>query len=199
MRKAASAAIVPILLMFGLFVSGSFKAAAQAAQVTTVPSVDLKRYSGKWFEIARYPNKFQKDCVGNTTAEYVLNTDETLQVTNRCLKKDGKVSEATGKGKVEDTTTRAKLAVRFAPAVLSFLPMVWGDYWIIDLDSNYQYSVVGDPERKYLWILSRTPNMDDAIYQQILRKVEKMGYQPNKLMKTPQDVENIKGVNVVKQ
>jgi apolipoprotein D and lipocalin family protein len=167
--------------------------------VIAVPSVDLKRYSGKWFEIARLPNKFQKDCVGNVTADYALNSDGTIQVTNRCLKKDGKTDQAVGKAKIEDKQTNSKLEVRFAPGYLSFLPIVWGDYWVIDLDSNYQYAVVGNPDRKYLWVLSRKPEMDDATYQQILRRVEKMGYTPNKLTKTPQNMETLKGTIVGKQ
>lgn len=164
--------------------------------VTTVPSVDLKRYSGKWFEIAKLPNRFQKQCVGNTTAEYVVKSSEEIEVINSCLKKDGKSDTATGKAKIKDKQSNAKLEVRFAPGFLSFIPQVWGDYWIIDLDQNYQYAVVGNPDRKYLWILSRTPQMDDATYQSILRKIEKMGYEPNKLVKTPQKVETLKGTVV---
>jgi apolipoprotein D and lipocalin family protein len=193
MRKLVSAAFAAILLLIGVCFIAPVKTAAQAATVTAVPSVDLKRYSGKWYEIARIPNRFQKKCVGNVTADYALDAEGNVQVTNRCLEKNGKLSEATGKAKVEDKATNAKLEVRFAPGFLSFIPMVWGDYWIIDLDPNYQYSVVGNPDRKYLWILSRTPTLDDATYQQILRRTEKMGYDPNKLVKTPQDVKTLKG------
>lgn len=164
--------------------------------VTTVSSVDLKRYAGKWYEIARFPNRFQKQCVGNTTAEYSLKSDGNVEVINRCLKKNGQYDDAKGKAKIVDKQSNAKLEVRFAPAVLSFIPNVWGDYWIIDLDPNYQYAVVGDPNRKYLWILSRTAEMTDATYQGILRKLEKMGYDPNKLVKTPQKVETLKGTVV---
>lgn len=180
-------------LVWSVILLGSASFNVEAQTVTTVPSVDLKRYSGKWFEIARFENKFQKQCVGNTTAEYVLKEEKNIQVINRCLKKDGKISEATGKAKIEDKQTNAKLEVRFAPAILSFLPQVWGDYWVLDLDPNYQYAAVGEPERKYLWILSRTPQMDEALYQQIVRRVETMGFDGNKLIKTPQNVQMLKG------
>src|SRR6476620_10932133 len=145
MRKLVSAAFAAILLLIGVCFIAPVKTAAQAATVTAVPSVNLKRYSGKWYEIARIPNRFQKKCVGNVTADYALDAEGNVQVTNRCLEKNGKLSEATGKAKVEDKATNAKLEVRFAPGFLSFIPMVWGDYWIIDLDSNYQYSVVANP------------------------------------------------------
>lgn len=165
-------------------------------KVKTVSSVDLKRYTGKWYEIAKLPNKFQKQCAGNVTADYSLQPDGDIEVINRCLKRDGQYDDAKGKAKVVDKQSNAKLEVRFAPAVLSFIPQVWGDYWIIDLDQNYQYAVVGDPKQKYLWILSRTAQMDDATYQRILRNIEKMGYDPNKLVKTPQKVETLKGTIV---
>lgn len=165
-------------------------------EVKTVSSVDLKRYSGKWFEIAKLPNKFQKKCAGNVTADYSLMADGKIEVINSCLTKDGKSDNAKGEAKVVDKQTNAKLEVRFAPAVLSFIPQVWGDYWIIDLDKDYRYAVVGDPKQKYLWILSRTPQMDDTTYQSILRNIEKMGYDPNKLVKTPQKVETLKGTIV---
>lgn len=165
-------------------------------EVKTVSSVDLKRYTGKWYEIAKLPNRFQKKCAGNVTAEYSLMADGKIEVINSCLTKDGKSDNAKGEAKVVDKQTNAKLEVRFAPAVLSFIPQVWGDYWIIDLDKDYRYAVVGDPKQKYLWILSRTSQMDDATYQSILRNIEKMGYDPNKLVKTPQKVETLKGTIV---
>ena len=198
MGKLISAAFIPVLLLIGAYIFNPPSISAQQNAVTAVSSVDLKRYSGKWFEIARFPNKFQKSCVGNTTAEYIVKEPGSVQVINRCLKKDGKITEAKGKAKIEDKTTNAKLKVRFAPGFLAFLPQVWGDYWILDLDQNYQYAAVGEPDRKYLWILSRTAEMDEATYQQIVRRVEKMGFNPAKLIKTPQNVEALKGATVIK-
>lgn len=193
MKKYLFAVFIPIIIGVA-----AFKAAAQekGGDVKTVPSVDLKRYSGKWYEIARFPNRFQKKCVGNVTADYAINDDGTIQVTNRCLKKDGEYDNAVGKAKIKDNNSNSKLEVRFAPEFLSFIPLVWGDYWIIDLDADYQYSVVGDPSKKYLWILSRTPEMNEAVYQNILRRLETKGYKPNKLLKTPQNLDTVKG-NIV--
>ena len=170
-----------------------FAQSAKETAVRTVPSVDLNKYSGVWYEIAKYPNKFQKDCVANTTATYTLKGPDKLEVLNRCLEKDGTVKDAKGAGKVEDKQTKAKLKVRFAPGFLSFLSAVWGDYWVIDLAPDYSYSVIGTPDRDYFWILSRTPEMKDSVYQEILRRAEQQGFVPGKVVKTPQGVETGKG------
>lgn len=160
-----------------------------APALKTVAAVDLQRYAGKWYEIARYPNKFQKQCAGNVTAEYSLKANGNIEVLNRCLKKDGKTDDAKGKAKIVDRQTNAKLKV-------SFFWIFYAPYWIIDLDENYQYAVIGEPDRDYLWILSRQPEMNDATYQNILRRVEKMGYNPAKLVKTPQGMDTVKGTVV---
>ncbi len=112
---------------------------------------------------------------------------------NECLVKNGKTDKAKGKARIVDKNTNAKLEVRFAPAFLSFLSAVWGDYWIIDLEENYEYAAIGDPKREYFWILSRKPEMDDSTYQAILRRAETMGFNPANVYKTPQNVEVIKG------
>jgi apolipoprotein D and lipocalin family protein len=166
--------------------------ALAAAQPPSKP-VSAAFYTGKWYEIAKYPNKFQKQCVGNTTATYARKPGNKLEVVNQCVKKDGSLNAARGEAKIVDNVSNSKLKVRFAPSFLSWLPAVWGDYWIIDLGPNYEYSVIGDPGREYFWILSRTPAMSDATYQNILRRSEKMGFQPGKVVKTPQNVESIKG------
>lgn len=187
-----------LILILQLF-TVVFAAAQNKTELKTVQNVDLKQYSGKWFEIARYPNKFQEKCVGNTTATYTIKEDKTIEVVNECLEKDGEIDSAKGKGKIVDKKTNAKLEVRFAPAFLSFLPQVWGDYWIIDLDENYKYAAIGDPKREYFWILSREPEIDDATYQAILRRAEEKGFDPAKVYKTPQNVEVIKGEVIKKQ
>ena len=166
---------------------------SKAAPVTAVSSVDLKKYSGVWYEIARYPNKFQDQCVGNTTATYTLKGTNEIEVLNKCTKKDGTATDAKGAGKIKDLSKPSKLKVRFAPGFLSFLPVVWADYWIIDLGPNYEYSAVGTPDRKYFWILSRTPEISDALYQQILRRAEAQGFEPGKVIKTPQNLKTLKG------
>jgi apolipoprotein D and lipocalin family protein len=145
----------------------------------TVDAVDLNRYSGTWYEIARYPNRFQRDCQSDTTAEYTLRKDGKVQVVNSCRQKDGKTKTARGTAKVADKTTNAKLRVTF------FWPF-YGDYWVIGLSPDYGYAIVGEPKRKYLRILSRTPEMDEATYKGVLEQMRSAGYDPDKLIKTPQ-------------
>ena len=145
----------------------------------TVSSVDLTRYVGKWYEIARYPNWFEKEDVGDVTAEYTPRQDGKITVVNSCRRADGTTKTSKGEAKVEDNTTNAKLKVAF------FKPF-YGKYWIIDLAADYSYAVVGEPSRKYLWILSRTPQMTGETYAKITRRVQELGYDPKKLIKTPQ-------------
>lgn len=163
--------------------------AAQASkpdeELKVVPKVDLQRYMGTWYEAARLPNSFQTKCVGDITATYTLLDDGTIEVVNRCRKGDGSYSEAKGRAKqADDDGPNTKLKVRFAPAFLSFLPFVWGDYWIIDLAPDYSYAVIGEPDRKYLWVLSRTPSIDQVKLGQILEGVKKQGYDITKLIQT---------------
>lgn len=151
-------------------------AQAQPAPLQTVPSVDVPRYMGTWHEIAKYPNWFQKKCVSSTQATYTLQADGRVQVLNRCKTDKGEWSEALGAARQIGGSTSAQLKVRFAPEWLSFIPLVWGDYWIIDLEPDYQWVVVSEPQREYLWILSRTPQMPAATYQGLLAKLEKLGF-----------------------
>jgi len=169
------------------------------SDVKTVAKVDLARYAGKWYEIGRYPNRFQKKCVGNTSAAYTLKPNGRVEVRNECLLKDGKIDVAVGDAKVVDPATNAKLKVRFAPSALAWLPFVWGDYWIIDLDKDYKHVAIGDPKRQYFWVLSRDAKLDDKSYQDILRRAEAMGFDPAKVIKTPQNVDVVKGTVMVKQ
>lgn len=198
LRKFVLIAVLPALLLLPAIISAQKNNLNNKTEVKAVSLVDLNRYSGKWFEIARYSNKYQKNCVGNTTATYALKGDGKVSVKNECLGKDGTVIDAKGEGKIADKTSNAKLEIRFAPGFLAFLPSVWGDYWIIDLDEKYEYAAIGDPKREYLWILSRTPKLNDATYQNILRRVETMGFNPGKLIKTPQNVEIVKGAVIEK-
>jgi apolipoprotein D and lipocalin family protein len=189
---------ITLILIFHLLIV-AVASAQRTSPLETVEKVDLSKYKGTWYEIARYPNKFQKKCVGNTTATYNLNENGTVEVVNECLLKNGKTEKAIGKARVIDKNTNAKLEVRFAPAFLSFLSAVWGDYWIIDLEKDYEYAAVGDPKREYFWILSRKPELDVATYQAILRRAETLGFNPSKVYKTPQNVEVLKGEVVQKK
>jgi apolipoprotein D and lipocalin family protein len=152
-----------------------------------VPSVDLSRYAGTWHEIARLPNRFQSQCVGEVTATYTLLDDGQIKVVNRCKKADGTFDEAEGRAKLADADgPNTKLKVRFAPAFLSIFPFVWGNYWIIDLDGDYTFAVIGEPERKYFWVLSRTPALDEQTFQRILERAKAQGYDLTGLIRTKQ-------------
>jgi len=179
--------------LFVFVIAGGAFAQGSQPKLEAVPKVELDRYLGKWYEIAKYPNKFQKQCVGNTTATYSRKQNGRLEVLNECLKKDGTMEAAKGEAKIADKQTNSKLKVRFAPGFISFLPFVWANYWVIDLAPDYSYAVIGEPNRDYFWILAREPEMDDATYQQILRKAESMGFNPGRVEKTPQGVETIRG------
>jgi apolipoprotein D and lipocalin family protein len=150
----------------------------------TVESVDLNRYMGKWYEIASFPQRFQKGCVAST-ATYTLGSNGKVDVLNQCRNEtlDGKLRNAKGTAWVVHKSTNARLKVRF------FWPFS-GDYWIIDLGANYEFAVVGHPSRTYLWILSRTPRMDDGTYQAILGRLKAQGYDLSRLNKTLQPSDN---------
>jgi lipocalin/uncharacterized protein YbjT (DUF2867 family)/ligand-binding SRPBCC domain-containing protein len=163
-------------------------AAAQAQTlppVRAVPFVDLDRYAGEWFEIARFPNRFQRQCVGDVRATYTRRPDGRVDVVNRCRVAEGE-TEARGVARIVDARTFAKLKVRFAPAWLSWLPMVWGDYWIIGLAPDYSWAVVGDPGRDYLWILARAPHLDDDSIAVARAAARDNGFDVDRLMPTSQ-------------
>ena len=143
--------------------------------LVVVPRVELKKYLGKWYEIAHLPARFQKGCT-DTTATYTPSKNGNLSVLNECIR-NGKVRQAKGRAKVVDKNSGAKLKVTF------FWPF-YGDYWIIDLGKDYDYAVVGTPNRKYLWILSRTPQMEDRLFSQLIESVKSKGFDVSKLIKT---------------
>ncbi len=135
----------------------------------TVAKVDVARYLGRWYEIARLPNRFQKGCAGST-ADYALREDGEISVINSCRNvHDGSLEQVTGRAWIVDTASNARLKVTF------FWPFR-GDYWIIELGKEYEYAVVGTPSRKYLWILSRTASMDEGLYAAILQRAAQQGF-----------------------
>ena len=152
-----------------------------------IPTLDVARYQGTWYEIAKYPNSFQKKCVRNTRADYQPQPNGTLQVLNRCVTADGQTTEALGEARQVGPADSPKLEVRFAPAWLSFLPLVWGDYWVIDLDPQYQLVAVSEPKREYLWVLSRTPQVDATAYQALLKRLAQRGFDLERLQLSPQN------------
>lgn len=164
--------------MFVCFFNENINVMSQTLE--TVPYVDLKKYAGRWYEIASFPQSFQKGC-NCTTAEYTLTDKGFVIVENRCNKgsMNGKQSYIKGKAFVVENSGNAKLKVQF------FWPFK-GKYWIIDLAEDYSYAVVGHPNRKYLWILSRTPKMIETIYQQIIVRIKEKGFDISKIMRTNQ-------------
>jgi apolipoprotein D and lipocalin family protein len=170
------------VIYFGLVLMGVFSMARAAdgdPLLETVAKVDLSRYLGHWYEIAKYQNRFERKCERDVTATYAVRADGKISVVNRCTTHDGKVTESNGWAKVVDQETNAKLKVTF------FWPF-FGDYWIIDLGANYEYAVIGEPSRKYLWILSRSAKMDDAVYAGIAKRLKEKGYDASKLERMTQ-------------
>ena len=157
---------------------------AQGAALATIEALDVPRYEGTWYEIAKFPNRFQSQCVADTQARYSLQDDGTVRVLNRCRVAGGAMDEAVGTARQQGGPTSPKLKVRFAPAWLSWLPAVWGDYWVVDLDADYQLSAVSEPKREYLWILSRTPQVDPARYDALLQRLAAQGLDIARLERT---------------
>ena len=143
--------------------------------LTTVASVDTERYLGRWYEIARLPNQFEKNCEG-VTADYALREDGLISVINTCRlgALDGKKKVAKGRARIVDDETRAKLKV-------SFFGPFWGDYWVIGLAADYSLALVGEPAGRYLWVLSRTPTIDDATREAALSDLRALGYNTDAL------------------
>jgi apolipoprotein D and lipocalin family protein len=152
-------------------------ALAQAdAPVRSVAKVDLGRYVGQWFEVASFPMFFQRQCVGDTTAQYALRPDGDISVVNRCRTEDG-FAEASGKAWTVEGTGNAQLKVSF------FWPFR-SDYWVIGLDEDYQWAVVGNPNRKYLWVLSRTPHPGRESLDKALLAARNQGFDLSQLRYT---------------
>lgn len=156
-------------------------------ELQTIPALDVARYLGTWYEIAKFPNRFQRKCASGTRADYRLHGDGRLQVSNRCRTVNGEMIEAIGVARQIGSATSAKLEVRFAPAWLSWLPLVWGDYWVIDLDDRYELVAVSAPKRDYLWILARTPRVSPERYAALLDRLQGMGFDLDKLEVTRQE------------
>lgn len=174
MTKALLASALALVLCL---LAACLPGRTQKKPLAVVAHVDLPRYLGRWYEIARYPHWFEEGCT-KVTAEYAKNVDGSLAVLNQCLKK-GEWSRAKGRAKVVDTTSNAKLKVSF------FWPF-YGDYWILKIDPDYRYAVVGAPSRKYLWILSRTPTLPAELLQEAWQEIAALDFDPDKLILTEQ-------------
>ena len=164
------------LILLVLTIGACATGRSDVKPLDVVPRVEIDRYLGGWYEIARYPNRFQRDC-HDSRADYRLRQDGDIRVLNTCRKggPDGPLDSAEGKAWVVDPQSNAKLKVRF------FWPFS-GNYWIIDLGKSYEYAVVGEPDRKYLWILARRPELEKETLQGILSRLSAQGYDPEKLI-----------------
>jgi apolipoprotein D and lipocalin family protein len=165
---------VSVLIMLVVAGAASAVPAEDPASPVPVAHVDLERYAGLWHEVARIPNRFQNQCVRDVTAFYEVRDDGKLEVINRCVDADGRISQAAGVAKVIDTQTNARLKVSF----VSFLGLrpFWGDYWVLGLGEDYEYAVVGTPDRKYGWILAREPRPDRGTLEKARQVLKSQGY-----------------------
>jgi apolipoprotein D and lipocalin family protein len=170
-----------------IVVSLGVAAMMEEKPLRVVPSIDLPRYSGTWYEIARLPNRFQEQCSGEVTASYTLQADGTFAVVNRCRLEDGNYTEAKGVARLAGKgQPNSVLKVRFAPAFLSFLPWVWGDYQILSLAPDYTHALIGSRNRKYLWILSRSAQLDDATFARLVEDAKAQDFDVTTLQRTRQ-------------
>lgn len=174
--------IAPLLLMLPLTLApwGCAHRPPSGPPPEVVSHVDLARYAGTWYEVARFPFRIQEGCFA-TVATYALRPDGKVAVVNQCRKDSfgGELAIARGTARVLDPTTNAKLSVTFT------WPFA-GDYWIVDLGQDYEYSVVTGPERRYLWVLSRTPTLPEERYQEIVERLKGRGFDVSRLVRTPQ-------------
>lgn len=160
--------------------SAAAVAAPPALPNQPVAALELTRYAGTWHEIAHLPMYFQRQCVDTITATYTPRPDGTIEVRNACRTRSGSMDEAVAVARPVAGSPGA-LEVRFAPAWLSWLPMAWADYWVVDLDPDYQWAVVGGPSKKYLWVLSRQPDMDRTLFEGIKARAARRGYPVDRL------------------
>lgn len=184
MKKVITTAI---LFALSLQANAADTPMAAAKPVVTIAALDVPRYMGTWYEIAKFENRFQKKCTGFTSAMYSALPDDKVQVVNRCQTSSGEIMEAIGEARQVGNSNSPKLKVRFAPAFLSFLPMVWGDYWVIDLDKDYQLAAVSEANREFLWILSRTKKVDKEKYDALIARLLIQGLDVSKLVLTKQE------------
>jgi apolipoprotein D and lipocalin family protein len=175
------------LLILALMTGLSKVVHAQETQIVrSVDHLEISKYMGTWYEIAKFPNWFQRKCARNTQATYRLLGSQQIEVLNQCVTAGDERIQAVGLARPRANGLPAQLEVRFAPSWLGWLPFTWGDYWVLDLDADYQLAAVGDPSRNYLWILSRAPQLSASAYSALTQRLTLMGFDIKRLEKTPQ-------------
>jgi len=165
----------------------SIGSVAKSPPPETVSFVDLERYLGTWYEIAAIPNRFQKHCRGNTRAIYQRTDQRRIKVINSCLESDGQIDQAEGVARIVDPATNAKLEVSFVS--LFGWQLFWGDYWVLDLAPDYSYVIVGTPDYRYGWLLSRTPVVSKELRNNLDERLRLLGYDPAVFVDTPQGIQ----------
>ncbi|QHI99427.1 lipocalin [Xylophilus rhododendri] len=157
--------------------------------IAAVAHVDWQRYGGKWYELARLPNAFQRKCIGDVTARYLAKEQGRIEVVNQCRRDDASEDVALGEARLVDGDV-GKLKVRFAPRWLAWMPLVWGDYWVLEVDEGYRTALVGTPDREYLWLLSRQPQRPPAEVDAWVQRAAALGFDTSRLIRTVQTAEN---------
>ncbi|MCT8089678.1 lipocalin family protein [Acinetobacter sp. C_4_1] len=161
---------------------------AQTKPLQTVERVELDKYLGVWYEVARKPLYFQNKCDRDVTATYTLNENGNVVVDNRCYTKEGKLTQSIGEAFIQNAPFNSKLKVSFLPEAIRWLPFGRGDYWVLKLDENYQTVLVGEPRRKYMWVLSRSPQPDQAVVNEYLEYAKTLGYDLGDVIHTKQTI-----------
>ena len=173
------------LLMSSAYAQVSATAAQinPSAEPKAVDAIDVQKYAGRWYEVARLPMYFQRNCASDVQAKYSLNSDKTIKVRNQCMNKEGKLDVSEGVAYPQNDGN-SQLKVSFLPKGLRWVPFSKGDYWVLRVDEDYQVALVGGPSHRYLWLLSRTPDVDEAVIEDYLNTAKAQGYDLSKLIRT---------------
>ncbi|MDZ4834801.1 MAG: lipocalin family protein [Candidatus Melainabacteria bacterium] len=176
---------IALFALISVAVVATVRPAIAKDKLLIVQNFDLSKYVGTWYEVARLPNWFERNCSSEITAQYSVREDGKLDVRNSCKKKSGSSDVAQGVGRFASENTKlGHLKVTFAPGVLRALPFVWADYCVIDVDADYRIALVGDPSRKYLWILSKDRDVDKSDIDRLMKLAAQQGFDVSKLINT---------------
>lgn len=182
MRKPVPQLILAIVASAAL----AALAAGDPGDPATIAHADVDRFMGRWYEIARLPNRREANCAGDVVATYERRSASGIRIVSSCRNADGELERMQGVARIRDGESKAKLELRFAPLALAWLPFLWDDWWILEVAPEYTYMMTGDPSRRSLWIYARTPALDDATYRTLVAHAAAQGYDTSRLVRTPQ-------------